>query len=236
MSQIPKAKLDPVTEKKVSALRQKAKTALVNQKFEEARDYLDEAIVFQPYSYKLYRLRSIASASLQDFSLALADANHVISLAPNITDGWYHKGYALYNMKQYGDAAHAFQEGLKLNPTDKVLRQGFWDAITLVSQSRTQVVDTKSVLEGNPETDRDAIDEAYFDEYYNAQVGGGSNAASQSGTLDASRGVSAASNAIGRSLNSFKDAAGGAAAAIAAQRLAANTPGSRASTSTTRMK
>ncbi len=33
--------------------------------------------------------------------------------------------------------AHAFQEGLKLNPTDKSLRQGFWDAVALVSQSRT---------------------------------------------------------------------------------------------------
>lgn len=34
--------------------------------------------------------------------------------------------------------AHAFQQGLKLNPTDKTLRQGFWDAIALVSQSRTE--------------------------------------------------------------------------------------------------
>lgn len=32
--------------------------------------------------------------------------------------------------------AHAFQEGLKLSPNDKVLRQGFWDSISLVSQSR----------------------------------------------------------------------------------------------------
>ena len=32
--------------------------------------------------------------------------------------------------------AHAFQAGLKLSPDDKVLRQGFWDAIALVSQSR----------------------------------------------------------------------------------------------------
>lgn len=33
--------------------------------------------------------------------------------------------------------AHAFQQGLKLNPTDKTLRQGFWDAIALVAQNRT---------------------------------------------------------------------------------------------------
>ncbi|KXZ46970.1 hypothetical protein GPECTOR_39g464 [Gonium pectorale] len=52
-------------------------------------------------------------------------------------DGHYHKGFALFHLKDYAGAAHAFQQGLKLNPTDKTLRQGFWDAIALVSQSRT---------------------------------------------------------------------------------------------------
>lgn len=32
--------------------------------------------------------------------------------------------------------AHAFKEGLKLNPADEVLQQGFWDAMTLLSQHR----------------------------------------------------------------------------------------------------
>lgn len=35
--------------------------------------------------------------------------------------------------------AHAFQEGLKLNPADKVLRQGFWDAVVGVGE-RVHVV------------------------------------------------------------------------------------------------
>ncbi len=35
--------------------------------------------------------------------------------------------------------AHAFQAGLQLSPNDKVLRQGFWDAISLISQSRVDV-------------------------------------------------------------------------------------------------
>jgi hypothetical protein len=32
--------------------------------------------------------------------------------------------------------AHAFQQGLDLNPTDKIMRQGFWDAVNLLSQDR----------------------------------------------------------------------------------------------------
>lgn len=33
--------------------------------------------------------------------------------------------------------ARAFQQGLALNPTDRTLRQGFWDSMNLLSQSRT---------------------------------------------------------------------------------------------------
>ncbi|GFH18098.1 protein STIP1, partial [Haematococcus lacustris] len=60
-----------------------------------------------------------------------------MQLAPHIMDGYYHKGFALFNLHDYAGAAHAFQEGLKLNPADKVLRQGFWDAVGLLSQNRS---------------------------------------------------------------------------------------------------
>eukprot|EP00955_Chlamydomonas_euryale_P100033 365255-Chlamydomonas_euryale.AAC.12 len=48
------------------------------------------------------------------------DANKVIELAPTIMDGYYHKGYALFNLKEYSDAAKAFQQGLRLHPNDKL--------------------------------------------------------------------------------------------------------------------
>ena len=33
-----------------------------------------------------------------------ADSEKVIELAPNIMDGYYHKGFALFNLKQYSEA------------------------------------------------------------------------------------------------------------------------------------
>lgn len=42
--------------------------------------------------------------------------------------------------------AHAFQEGLRINPSDRAMQQGFWDAITLVSQNRadaTAIINAK---------------------------------------------------------------------------------------------
>mmetsp|Transcript_5040 Transcript_5040/g.10937 ORF Transcript_5040/g.10937 Transcript_5040/m.10937 type:complete len:162 (-) Transcript_5040:659-1144(-) len=130
--------IDPRIELRIKELRNKAKGHLTQQEYVEALSCLDLAIDLNTSSYKLYRLRSIAHACLGDYRGSAADAEKVIDLAPTIMDGYYHKGFALFNLKQYAEAAHAFQEGLKLNPADKVLRQGFWDAISLVSQSRTE--------------------------------------------------------------------------------------------------
>mmetsp|Transcript_30609 Transcript_30609/g.66803 ORF Transcript_30609/g.66803 Transcript_30609/m.66803 type:complete len:160 (+) Transcript_30609:139-618(+) len=123
-------------EVQVQQLKNEGKAALARQDFECARDVLSEAIAIRVDSHKLYRLRSVAYACLQDYQSSLEDAEKVIALQPNSTDGYYHKGFALYHQKDYGGAAHSFQEGLKLNPSDRVLRQGFWDAITLLSQHR----------------------------------------------------------------------------------------------------
>ncbi|GLC36557.1 Hsp90 cochaperone [Pleodorina starrii] len=132
-----KGKIDPRIEQKIHELRRRAKEHLSTKQFEEALHCLDIAIELHSTSYKLYRMRSIALSCLQQYERAAADADRVVELAPHIMDGHYHKGFALFHLKDYAGAAHAFQQGLKLNPTDKTLRQGFWDAIALVSQSRT---------------------------------------------------------------------------------------------------
>mmetsp|Transcript_1576 Transcript_1576/g.2721 ORF Transcript_1576/g.2721 Transcript_1576/m.2721 type:complete len:159 (-) Transcript_1576:141-617(-) len=123
-------------ERQVQLLKVEGKAALARQDFECARDVLSEAISIRADSHKLYRLRSVAYACLQEYENSLMDAEKVIALQPNSTEGYYHKGFALYHLKKYAGAAHSFQEGLNLNPSDRVLRQGFWDAVTLLSQHR----------------------------------------------------------------------------------------------------
>ncbi|KAK9816550.1 hypothetical protein WJX72_001812 [[Myrmecia] bisecta] len=134
--------------KQVTQLRAQAKHALVRHNFEEAREILTHALELDPGSYKLHRLRSVANACLQDYDSSLQDAEVVITTMPHSTDGYYHKGFALYHKHDYAGAAHAFQEGLKLNPADRVLRQGFWDAITLLSQHRRSIDDGADKIEG----------------------------------------------------------------------------------------
>mmetsp|Transcript_31135 Transcript_31135/g.37682 ORF Transcript_31135/g.37682 Transcript_31135/m.37682 type:complete len:152 (-) Transcript_31135:273-728(-) len=135
-------------ERQVQQLKTEGKAALARHDFEGARDVLSQAIALNASSHKLFRLRSVAYACLQEYTASLEDAEKVISLQPNSTDGYYHKGFALYHQKDYSGAAHAFQEGLKLNPSDRVLRQGFWDAVTLLSQHRVCLPMRYQVAEG----------------------------------------------------------------------------------------
>eukprot|EP00873_Tetraselmis_striata_P013263 jgi/Tetstr1/433527/TSEL_022795.t1 len=115
-------------------LRLRGKQALTNRQFEAAQRFLSDAIVLSPKSYKLYRLRSVAHACCHDYASSFDDACIVIQMAPHVSDGYYHKGFALYHLRKFSEAAKAFQEGLNLNPQDRALRQGFWDAVTLLSQ------------------------------------------------------------------------------------------------------
>ena len=85
---------------------------------------LNAALELTPGSYKLHRLRSMVHACLENFEKSRK---------------YYHKGYALYKMRDFVAAAATFNEGLKLNPIDKSLSQGFWDALTLLHQQKPRL-------------------------------------------------------------------------------------------------
>ena len=118
-------------------LRHKAKEHLIKKQYEDALECLDTAIDLDSGSYKLFRLRAVCYACLGDFASSCLDAEKVILISPNSSDGYYHKGFALFNLRRHSEAAHVFQQGLKINPGDAILKQGFWDSVGLVSQRRT---------------------------------------------------------------------------------------------------
>ncbi|GIL62594.1 hypothetical protein Vafri_16759 [Volvox africanus] len=99
-----KSKIDPRIEQKIHELRRKSKEHLSTKQFEEALRCLDIAIELHSTSYKLYRMRSIALACLQQYERAAADADRVVELAPHLMDGHYHKGFALFHLKDYAGA------------------------------------------------------------------------------------------------------------------------------------
>jgi len=112
---------------------------MAKDRHDEALMDLDAALELTPGSYKLHRLRSMVHACLENYEKSLEDAERVIALQSSSTDGYYHKGFALYKMRDFAAAAATFNQGLKLNPTDKSLSQGFWDALTLLHQQKARL-------------------------------------------------------------------------------------------------
>eukprot|EP01026_Neomeris_dumetosa_P062233 TRINITY_DN58828_c0_g1_i1.p3 TRINITY_DN58828_c0_g1~~TRINITY_DN58828_c0_g1_i1.p3 ORF type:complete len:100 (+),score=9.37 TRINITY_DN58828_c0_g1_i1:274-573(+) len=90
--------------------------------------------------------KSTTYACLEQYEDAIADADKLIELLPDSPDGYFCKAHTLYQNKQYQQSARAYKNALRFNPTDKVLLQGFWDSLTLLSQSRYEST-TKQELE-----------------------------------------------------------------------------------------
>jgi len=85
---------------------------------EEAVRCFTEAIRDDPTNEKLYSNRSAANAKLCQFKDALLDANKCIDLKPDWFRGHSRRGAAYFGLKSYRAALGAFEEGLKLEPTN----------------------------------------------------------------------------------------------------------------------
>ncbi len=63
-----------------------------------------------------------------DLENALADASMAVKLNPLFPLGYYCKGKALHELKQFSEATAAFQDGLLILPEDALLLEG-WDCL-----------------------------------------------------------------------------------------------------------
>lgn len=92
----------------------------------ETRDSekFSEAIEAEPSNHVLYSNRSGAYASLKQFDKALEDANKTTELKPDWAKGWGRKGAALHGVGDLVEASDAFDEALKLDPSNAQAKSG----------------------------------------------------------------------------------------------------------------
>lgn len=83
-----------------------------------------QAIELDPENHVLYSNRSGAYASLRDYDKALADADKTTELKPDWAKGWGRKGTALHGQGDLVGAKDAFDEALKLEPTNAQAKAG----------------------------------------------------------------------------------------------------------------
>lgn len=86
--------------------------------------HFTEAIEIDPENHILYSNRSAAYASKKDYEHALEDAEKTTQLKPDWAKGWGRKGAAAHGLGDLLAANDAYEEGLKLDPTNAQNKSG----------------------------------------------------------------------------------------------------------------
>lgn len=115
--------------------KNKGNEAFSKGNFQEAIKHFTEAIKLDPTNHVLYSNRSASFASLQQYKEALVDADKTIDLKPDWSKGYSRKGAALFGLGKLDEAAHAYTQGLQLEPNNQQLRDGLADVQKTKKQS-----------------------------------------------------------------------------------------------------
>lgn len=106
------------------ALKAEGNKAFIAKDFDLAVQKFSEAIAIDPSNHVLYSNRSGAYASLKNFDKALEDANKTTEIKPDWSKGWSRKGAAMHGVGDLVGATDAFEEALKLEPTNAQAKSG----------------------------------------------------------------------------------------------------------------
>ena len=77
-----------------------------------------------PKNIGLYSNRSAAYIKLMEFSFALKDVEKCLEIDPKYVKAYFRKGNCHHGMKEYHKALAAYDQGLKIDPTNKDCIEG----------------------------------------------------------------------------------------------------------------
>ncbi|XP_066535440.1 stress-induced-phosphoprotein 1 [Hoplias malabaricus] len=101
--------------KRSASLTEKGIRLVQEGQYAQAVSMFTEAIKYDPKDYRFFGNRSYCYYCLEQYTLALADAEISIQMAPEWPKGYYRKGSALMGLKRYSEAEKAMEQVLKLD-------------------------------------------------------------------------------------------------------------------------
>jgi len=138
--------------------KEKGNKALSSGNAKEAVEHYSSAIALDSKNHVFYSNRSAAYCKLEQYEKALEDANECVRINPKWGKGWSRKASALEFLGRYSDALDAYDEGLKVDPDNKQLKDGQANAMSNASRSERAMPnmfgapDLWSKLEKDPRT------------------------------------------------------------------------------------
>jgi len=105
-------------------------------RFQEAVKFFSEAIKCDPSDHVLYSNRSGAYASLEDYQLALQDADSCVELNRSWAKGWSRKALAEHFLGKYDESESSYMKGLELDPGNAAMREGLQKVMDAKREAR----------------------------------------------------------------------------------------------------
>ena len=113
--------IDP---EKAEELRKRGNELFEKGDFPGAVREYTEGLKRDPNSKAIYSNRSAAYIKLMEFAYAMKDAEKCLQIDRNFVKAWLRKATCHHFMKEYHKALDAFDQGLKLDPENKELKEG----------------------------------------------------------------------------------------------------------------
>ena len=128
--------------------KEQGNAAFESNKYERAIQLYTRALAesTNPQKYTIYSNRSAAYLKIGKCSAALKDAETCITLKDDFARGWLRKGQAHEVMFQWRDAVEAYRFGLKIDPTNTVLKQAHQNASANVKVKPAKVKNCKRCM------------------------------------------------------------------------------------------
>lgn len=113
---------EPDAEEKAMALKEKANAELTKGHFLQAVEVYSEALEYRPTNAIILSNRALAYIKLENYGLALQDADHAIKADPKYAKGYYRRASANFALHHFKLARKDFRTVCKIQPKSKDAR------------------------------------------------------------------------------------------------------------------
>ncbi len=138
-----------------------ANNDLMNEKYVDAVNKLNTAILYNPDGFEAYFLRGIAKFSLGDYEGASNDFTKTLDIHRLYTRAYFYRGICYNMLKDYGKAFKDFEKALEIDPFNPDVYMGMGD-------NRLDVHDYKGAIKDYTEAIK--LDKKKYSAYLNRGV------------------------------------------------------------------
>jgi len=136
---------DYIDPQKAKEEKEKGNEYFKNADYPNAIKCYTEAMKRDPTDFVLYSNRAACYTKLAEYTLGMSDCDKCLEMNPNFAKAYSPKAYLFYIKKDYVKAIEYYEKGLKLDPDNKELKDGYASTMQAFSQQQSAAPDEEAV-------------------------------------------------------------------------------------------